>query len=590
MAVINYELNDDIIITESGRLQLEELNNKVIFYSSFDINANADINIGDSTPIENSGATLAQINAGRFSKGLSLRSTATNAILYKKENFVELTDKGSISFWVNFYNLGDTFTLLDLIDTNDINNVTNNDQRIQLIYDGVGWNLKMNGDSDNLIVNDTSDTFVSGDTFQYFELNWNRSLYQLFINGAQEKLGRFNFVRTNNNALIFGSKENSNIAIDELIVKNTYGNFSEYTVPNAAYTKYPASNPYQDIPIGDSFAEKEVEDIIIEGSENLKFYLQSGDTFFKVINREWIDATDSTNFQDSNNIDEIRNNIASFPFDSTKEIKFRVFFPSNGFTQAYLDKIEINKIEGAIISKDYSRLITYAKAKLGAPIMPVELTDQQFSFIIEDTKWNFHRYRNRKEEVEIFDLEGSYSEGWMLPEKVKEKNVIDIVVEPIVPFGYYPGKGGLLSNLYLQYLFQVGGTSNISSNIADYRISLSVLKDFSILLGTQVKWEILGGKLRIWPEPPAGSKIGLRYLQEITPENVENDYFFRALLLAESKILLGTIRSTFVGGIPGGEANIQLNGESLIAEGKQEKQEIMEQMKRSQQPLFLDFF
>ena len=591
---INYELNDGIIITETGRLQLEDFSNGVVFYSNFDINKNANINIGDSIPIENNSATLIQTNTGKFSKGLSIRGDSQNqyVLLYEKENFEEVTNEGSISLWVNFYSLGDSFHLLDFVDTNDIDDVDNNHHRIQLVYDGVGFNLKMNGDSDAVVVNDQSsitNTFVSGDMFHHLEINWNRNIYQLFIDGELNKVGQSSFNRTDYGSLIIGSKQNSSITIDELIVKDKYNNITDFTVPDASYTQYPTSNPYQDVPIGDSFVDQEVSSVTIEGSDNLKFYVKSGDTFFKPVNNEWTIVTNEEDYDDSSTLDEIRDNITNFPFDPAKEIKFRTFFSSNGFTQSYLDGITINKIEGPIISKDYARLYTYARVKLGAPIIPVELTDEQIQTCIEDTRYNWHRYRNRKEAMEVFELEGSYGEGWVLPPNVEADDIIDVIIRPTIPFGYYTGRNDLLGNLYLQYLFQQGG-QNISSNIADFRITMSALKDFSILLGTQPKWEILGGRIKIWPEPPAGMKIGLRFMEKIVPDDVLEDNFFRELFLAEVKILLGTIRSTFPGGIPAGENLVQLNGESLLQEGKQEKEKAMDRMKRAQQPLFLDFF
>ena len=55
-------------------------------------------------------------------------------------------------------------------------------------------------------------------------------------------------------------------------------------------------------------------------------------------------------------------------------------------------------------------------------------------------------------------------------------------------------------------------------------------------------------------------------------------------------MVLGNIRSTFKNGIPGGTENLQLNGEDLKQEGEQEKAALIEEMKKSSYPLFLEFF
>ena len=55
----------------------------------------------------------------------------------------------------------------------------------------------------------------------------------------------------------------------------------------------------------------------------------------------------------------------------------------------------------------------------------------------------------------------------------------------------------------------------------------------------------------------------------------------RDLTLAEAKITLGNIRSTFSNQIPGGEGFLSLNGSELKSEGTQEKEQLIEGWKRS---------
>jgi len=67
----------------------------------------------------------------------------------------------------------------------------------------------------------------------------------------------------------------------------------------------------------------------------------------------------------------------------------------------------------------------------------------------------------------------------------------------------------------------------------------------------------------------------------MAPDEIYNSDFIRRMMVANAKIVLGTIRSTFGGSIPGGEGMLQLNGESLKSEGASELQVVVEEMKKS---------
>jgi hypothetical protein len=159
---------------------------------------------------------------------------------------------------------------------------------------------------------------------------------------------------------------------------------------------------------------------------------------------------------------------------------------------------------------------------------------------------------------------------------------------PRYPFTYYAGRTDLITNLYVQYLFQ-RYKSGFTQILSDYYITITTEEDINVVLGTQVKWEILNDRLFIWPEP-SDFNIAIRYRGSLTAEEVVSNYWVRQLTLAEAKIVLGGIRSTFKSGIPGGAEMLQLNGEDLIAQGKEDRLWLFERLKSNQEPLFLEFF
>jgi hypothetical protein len=161
-------------------------------------------------------------------------------------------------------------------------------------------------------------------------------------------------------------------------------------------------------------------------------------------------------------------------------------------------------------------------------------------------------------------------------------------MRPRFPFTYYAGRTDLITNLYVQYLFQ-RYKSGFTQILTDYYVTITTEEDINVVLGTQIKWEILNGKLFIWPEPDA-MDIAIRYKGSLTASETVSNYWVRQLTLAEAKIVLGNIRSTFKSGIPGGAEMLQLNGEDLKQEGFQERQTLLEKLDKNQEPLFLEFF
>ena len=594
---INYELNENLSITETGRLQLKSLSDDLLFYCSYDVSTNADYSIGDSIPTVSNSNTGFITSTGEIPFGKALKINDGTRILYSKDNFTSLTSEGSISFWVNLFELYNTgeeeVTIFEIVDTTDISDLSNRIYKIQLSYnvnDDI-FSFSMNGDSGTTVINEAIPDLqpaVENNIFYHVELSWNSNLYQFFVNGVQSNLTPTGFERNNHGALIIHGT--GYITIDDLVIRDKYQHLTNFTPPENAFSKYPIGNFEQEIPLGDSFEADRILDFYIEGDTSLKLILKHGDTYYNITNNSW-QIIENPNYDNSSTIYQFKNNIQSFPFDGTKQVSIKVFFPSEGLTQVYLDNLIINKdLTKKLNTTNYNEVIRYIRAKLGDPIIPVELTDEQLSDCIDDTEFYYSRYKNSKEEMEIFDLQGNWSQGWELPDGVREEEVLEVFVDPTFPFGYYSGRTDIVANLYAQYIFQNPQSNNLSSGIADYRITLSTLKDYAILLGTQVKWAITGRRLKIWPEPPNGSKVGIRYASKLVAEDVLKDNMFKDLALAKAKIILGTIRSTFPGGIPGGEQVVQLNGESLLQEGKQEEQAAMQALVHAQEPLFLDFF
>jgi hypothetical protein len=113
------------------------------------------------------------------------------------------------------------------------------------------------------------------------------------------------------------------------------------------------------------------------------------------------------------------------------------------------------------------------------------------------------------------------------------------------------------------------------------------MKDLANVLGTNINYRFFDGKLFITPPPPYGAVVGCVFRSAVSINEINTNMLIKKLSIARVKQVLGTVRSTFGGVVPGGTENLTLRGESMIAEGKQEETDALQELQRLQEPLFL---
>jgi len=583
-------------------------------------------------------------------------------------------------------------------------NGTGDSNRISLIHDTSSHIILRMYDNDG-------DTQVNQDlglwsnyylNWYAFELDWNESLAQLFINGTQFGLVATGFSRGDSTYLFLQSNVGDTYRYDELLAYNEYQNNGAYTVETVAMQQYDDTNPYVDIYFGTGFIEGEVVDLNLTSSPNTHYVVKIGATWYYYLSGAWRVSDGSYSQSVTPGIMETQ--FAGLSFNADADLIVRAYFESDGQTLIWIDEISIvvetGAAETAIITGtidlttavdlssnynftittgtgsqtvnlkdgagdttavtlaeikaaidgdsisglaaatddgaghlvlqttitgtdatisvsasdtfdaigtmwgyiaddigeiatgstvDYSELFRYIRAKLGEPLIPAEITDEQLEDCLADAIYNYNRRKNFEENIMYTALSGSFTEGWEIPTTVGgAENIIDIIMRPRFPFSYYAGRTDLITNLYVSYLFQ-RYKSGFSQMMTDYYVTITTEEDINVILGTQIKWEILNGRLFIWPEP-SDLNIAIRYRGSLTAEELVNNYWIRQMTLAEAKIVLGNIRSTFKSGIPGGAEMLQLNGEDLKQEGFNERQMLFERLMKNQEPLFLEFF
>ena len=587
-------------------------------------------------------------------------------------------------------------------------NAANNNNRIILSHTGDSSHLqlKMYNATGTLIVNEDFGIWSNHYNQWYdFELTWNSSIVQLFVDGVLFGVAMTSFTRGGGTYLYLQNNVVDFYRFDEFIVYDIQKHSGAFTVPIVALSAYTTDNPYLDIHLGKSPKLTEVQDLNLICSNGCYFVAEIGDAWYYYIGGAW-QVSDAT-FAQSSTPDLMETKFTSLPFNENLDLTIRVIFHSDGTTNVWLSEIEIvtlqgssvqaavtgfvsllsptdlstnynillstnvgsstvdcsagagdvtavtlNEIKAAIVSSavpglaipsddgvghlvlktstygdsawisvtnagtfdalsiifggtasaigttpqgssiDYSELFRYVRSKLGEPTLPVELTDEQLMDCLADATFHYNRWRNFKEELIYTSLSGDAKNGYLIPPVVGgEENILEIIVSSRYPYSFYAGKSDdIIGNLYVQSIFHKWKSAGLLSDIlSDYYMTISTAEDINIVLGTQVKWEIMNGRIFITP-PPNSMNVGIRYRGALSPQEVVANYWVRRMVLAEAKVVLGNIRDTFKSGIPGGTEMIMLRGAELIAEGKEERAELIEDMKKSQIPTFLEWF
>jgi hypothetical protein len=228
---------------------------------------------------------------------------------------------------------------------------------------------------------------------------------------------------------------------------------------------------------------------------------------------------------------------------------------------------------------DYSEIFRWIRSRLGAPLVPVELTDEQLEDCLGESVWHYNRWRNFRENIIYANLHGNPKNGWEIPAVVGgEENILEIIMEPKYPASYYMGRNDLMGNIFIQQIFN---HSNIMATAADHHIALVASRDLNLILNTEVRWEVINRRLFIHPIPSDTLRVSIKYKSALTLDEIVTSQNIKDLTLALAKITLGNIRSTFGNQVPGGDGMLQLNGSELKAEGQQDRDRIIEEWKKS---------
>lgn len=503
---------------------------------------------------------------------LVFRTTQPNYIIELKNpmsqegqsyyNLLSLFESVSASKYVNIPEENITFFSLE-----------GEEDYIRLIHkmDGMLW-IKMHG------VEEFPACYWNKNSYDWMEieLSFNEQIIFLFVDGKLSTIKPVSGIlreHPETNLVLRGTADDT-YSFGQVAFFSSIQHTKNYTPSLYPIRKYSTNAPYIEIHYG--FVElgtgKSVE---ISSVGDIKFSLYNGSLLL-------VNSLPREAF-----IQAFANNATN----AYSDLIIKAEFNSDGDTPASLVNLEVNPGE-VVPNQDttnpanFNIIFDFIRRSLGYPRVPVELTDEQLLDALNLAVFQYNRYRNYRTKLDIvntIDLEAHPDGSYYLPVGIDEDDIMEILFKPRYSWSWYSGDNSLMANMYMQNLFS---GYNLAQSAADYYINISTQNDLKNIFGSQSGWNIANGRLYLYPKFPGmeAMRIGIKYRETISINEICSNMQIRQLALAYAKITLGNIRSTFGNQIPGGDAMLQLNGNDLIQQGQAERDMLIQEFIK-QQPI-----
>ena len=226
---------------------------------------------------------------------------------------------------------------------------------------------------------------------------------------------------------------------------------------------------------------------------------------------------------------------------------------------------------------------------LGYPLVRVELTEEHVSDAIEMAVERYEEFRVPEQTYYYLPVHTG-QQLIELPVWMNKKEVMDVVYSPHADlFSQLTGAG---ESFYLTYYLQnTGGTF-----LSDFYVAMAYKETLEMTLGIGPQYELFTQKnadgewrdyIRLSPKPSVSLQIGVLYNRPMTEEEVDSSDWIRKYALTWAKEQLGRIRSKYAS-VPGPTGEMQLDGQQLIQEAKEERAALDESVILRGPPLTFD--
>lgn len=232
---------------------------------------------------------------------------------------------------------------------------------------------------------------------------------------------------------------------------------------------------------------------------------------------------------------------------------------------------------------------TWIQGMMGAPLITIELTDSQLDMCIDNAVEEYTKYITQEQVYLLVPMTGYIENvGYKMPDNVQgifefnDDNAANLGINTLFSVGNSMLNAGLIPN------FSQGGGAGWTT----FELAMESVKMTKRMLGRGfgMEYNPRTKYLTVYPDPKKENIVGEIVVgcYIIRPEDQQyGEVIVKKLALAEAKILLGNVRKKFQGVslLGGGVIDI-----SILDEGKQEKQEILQVLVKESQACMSFFF
>lgn len=231
------------------------------------------------------------------------------------------------------------------------------------------------------------------------------------------------------------------------------------------------------------------------------------------------------------------------------------------------------------------QLIKVLNGQLGWPQLCVELQEEQFNIAIDNALENYRQLSDGayKRAFILFKLRPGQQKYYLNSAIDKTDHIVDIhKIHRVGPLGIYGGgPNDVWAHAFAQqyYDFARGGGDMLTTHlVAAYSEDLSRMFAGELMF----QWDEPSHELYIVRSVRGHETVVIEAMLERSEQEILMDRWCKQYIqnwaLAELKMMLGLIRSKFSSGTPGPGGTINLNGELLIAEARQDMTELKEEL------------
>lgn len=236
-------------------------------------------------------------------------------------------------------------------------------------------------------------------------------------------------------------------------------------------------------------------------------------------------------------------------------------------------------------SKVISQIKDYVLLMLGAPVIRIELDDQQLDAAVDLSLQIFEEYAPREYfQYYVFQTQPGKSVYTMPPDVGYIRNVF---YKQVPNFNFSASDLG--GSLPIEYFYPGGAYSSIQGGMIDpmqpiwgrageWTLYKQYEQTYTNLSSNTGGWEWIGNydTIKVYPIPMRSHSVIVNYVQKNKDWNRVTAAMQEGAI-AFAKIMLGRIRSK-IKNPPGPGGGIQLDGDTILTEGLQEKKDWEERL------------